>query len=149
MSLVILSRIVSNRNRFRLPSRSQRVPPRKAFTQKEFLRVVPVRPFICEGKTCFHIYPENILGYLLADIGCSKGRKLSFPRASFRKSGSFREKIRRQANIEALFYVKDFCLRYWPSSLKIEGYDSVYRINFQFNRGITRSRAKILNISLS
>ena len=36
------------------PSRSQRVPPRKAFTQKEFLRVVPVRPFICEGKTCFH-----------------------------------------------------------------------------------------------
>ena len=50
LSLVILSRIVSNRNRFWLPSRSQRVPPRKAFTQEEFLRVVPVRPFICEAK---------------------------------------------------------------------------------------------------
>ena len=29
------------------------MPPRKAFTQKEFLRVVPVRPFICEGKILF------------------------------------------------------------------------------------------------
>ena len=36
------------------------MPPRKAFTQKEFLRVVPVRPFICEGKTCFHSGQDNV-----------------------------------------------------------------------------------------
>ena len=33
---------------------------RKGFTQKEFLRVVPVRPFICEGKTCFHSGQDNV-----------------------------------------------------------------------------------------
>ena len=52
--LVIVSRIVSSRNRFRSFLQPASAPKRKAFTQKEFLRVIPVRPFICEGKTCFH-----------------------------------------------------------------------------------------------
>ena len=49
--------------------------------------------------------------------------------------------------LKYFFMSKIFPFRYWPSGLKIEGYDSVCRIILQFNRGIKRSRAKILNTS--
>ena len=53
MLLVIVSRIVNSRNKFRsFPQPAS--APRKAFTQKEFIELSPSVRLFVKAKTCFH-----------------------------------------------------------------------------------------------